>query len=175
LPKFDLSKYATVAERIQLFYADYPDGRIITENLTTLEDRAVSTWVIKASIYLTAGDLAAGLPKATGHAFEVDGGQGANLTSALENGESSSVGRALSLGGYSASKELGSLASREEMEKVERGITPTPTRNWVGEADLLDSVDDLRLLWNEAKANKAPAAILLKVKARADQVTSSIG
>jgi hypothetical protein len=166
MARFDLSKYATVAERIQLLYAQYPDARIITENLTTLQDRAVSTWVVKASLYLSAEDQADGLVKATGHAFEVDGGSGANQTSALENAESSAVGRCLALAGWAANKDSNSLASAEEMQKVQRGVTPTG-RNWLGEAETLGlayNVDGLLALYQDAVAARVPADVLAQIK-----------
>ena len=159
MPKFDLSKYATVAERLQMVYTEYPDARMVTENLTTTADRSVSTWVVKASLYLTAGDQANGLAKATGHAFEVDGTGGANLTSALENAESSACGRAMALGGWSGDRT--SLASRTEMEKVERGVTPKPTiRDYEAEASKLTDVDGLRWLYAQAKGEGAPSEVL---------------
>jgi hypothetical protein len=159
MPRFDLSKYATVAERLQMVYTEYPDARMVTENLTTAADRSVSTWVVKASLYLTAGDQANGLAKATGHAFEVDGTAGANMTSALENAESSACGRAMALGGWSGDKT--SLASRTEMEKVERGITPKPTiRDYEAEASKLKDVDGLRWLYAQAKGEGASSEVL---------------
>ena len=159
MPRFDLSKYATVAERLQMVYTEYPDARMVTENLTTAADRSVSTWVVKASLYLTAGDQANGLAKATGHAFEVDGTAGANMTSALENAESSACGRAMALGGWSGDKA--SLASRTEMEKVERGITPKPTiRDYEAEASKLKDVDGLRWLYAQAKGEGASSEVL---------------
>ena len=88
MARFNLEDYETVEERIKRFYEANEDGRITTENLTTDTDRATGTWIVKASVYLTAGDQANNLPKATGLAFEIDGGQGANQTSALENGTS---------------------------------------------------------------------------------------
>lgn len=166
MARFDLSKYATVAERIQLLYAQYPDARIITENLTTLQDRAVSTWVVKASLYLSGDDQSEGLVKATGHAFEVDGGSGANQTSALENAESSAVGRCLALAGWSANKDSNSLASAEEMQKVERGVTPTG-RNWLKEAadlGLAYNVDALLALYQDAVAARVSADVLAQIK-----------
>ena len=72
MPRFNLNDYETVEERIRRFYDENPDGRIETENLTTPVDRSVATWVVRASIFLTAGDQANRLPKATGLAFEVD-------------------------------------------------------------------------------------------------------
>jgi len=168
--RFNLEDYETVEERIKRFYEQHPDGRLTTENLTTVEDRMVSTWVVKAYVYLTAGDQAAGLPKATGLAFEIDGQGMAQKTAALETAETSALGRGLANAGFSGNRRT----TREEMEKVARDQTPTPVRNWEAEANALDSVDDLRLLWNEAKASNAPAKILAKVKARANQVAPSI-
>ena len=102
--KFDLDQYETVEQRIKKFYETYPDGRIVTENETKPEDRATLTWIVKASVYLTAGDQAEWLPKATGYAFEVDGQGMANKTSALENAETSAIGRALANMGMSGNK-----------------------------------------------------------------------
>jgi hypothetical protein len=159
MPRFDLSKYATVAERLQMVYAEYPDARMVTENLTTAADRSVSTWVVKATLYLTAGDQANNLAKATGHAFEIDGTAGANMTSALENAESSACGRSLALAGWSGDKT--SLASRTEMEKVERGVTPKPTiRDYEAEASKLKDVDGLRWLYAQAKGEGASSEVL---------------
>jgi hypothetical protein len=168
MSRFNLEDYETVEERIRRFYEAHPDGRIITQNLTSVEDRTVSTWVVTASVFLTAGEQAAGLPKATGLAFEIDSNVGANKTAALENAETSAIGRALANAGWSGNRRT----SREEMEKVERDISPEPVRNWVAEADALDSVDDLRLLWNEAKKHKATPAVLAKVKSRADLIAT---
>ena len=171
MPQFDLSKYATVAERMAQLKVDYPDYRIITENLTTSEDRQTGTWVMKATLYLSDGDQAAGLAKATGHAFEIDGQGMANKTSALENAESSAIGRCLMVAGYAMSKD--NLASREEMEKVER-MTPKG-RGWIAEASMMSNVDDLRNLWLEAKEAKAPQKTLELIKELADAVSDTDG
>jgi len=173
---FRLDDYETVASRINRLLEAYPDARIVTEDLTTVEDRMVSTWRVKAYVYLSAGDQAAGLPKATGHAFEVDGGKGANVTAAWENAETSSIGRAIAhaLAGYSGDRK----ASRSEMEKVERGTTPkpvgaTPSRNWKAEADALFKLEDLRALYNEAKAAKANKDSLDYIKKAAAAIPES--
>lgn len=166
--RFDLSKYSTVAERLAQFHQDHPDGRIITE-LTNIDGEIGKTrWVIKSTIYLTAADQANGLAKATGYAFEVDGTGGANATSALENGESSSIGRALMVAGYSMSKEPNTLASREEMEKVVRA-----QRNFLAEADKLTEVAPLRMLWAEAKAAGTDSEVLDRIRDRANLLGSS--
>lgn len=163
MPRFNLNDYETVEERIKRFYAEYPDGRIITENLTTNADRSVSTWVVKAAVYLTAGEQAAGIPKATGLAFEIDGGQGANQTAALENAETSSIGRALANAGFSGNKRT----TREEMSKAERGITPQPHKDWLKEADKIMSVESMRWLYAQAKEASADPAVLEELTNRA--------
>jgi hypothetical protein len=165
--RFDLSKYATVAERLTQAHLDHPDLRIVTE-VTNIDGEIGKTrWVVKATLFLTAGDQANDLPKATGYAFEVDGTGGANSTSALENCESSAIGRCLMVAGYSMNKEPNSLASREEMSKVVRA-----SRDYKAEADKLTDVNKLRELWAEAKAAKADEQTLDYIKERANAKVS---
>lgn len=153
MANFNPKDYETVAERIARFYRDNPDGRIVTENETTDQDRQVSTWVVKAYIFLTSADQAKNLYKATGYAFEIDGQGMANKTSALENAETSAIGRALANAGYSGDKRT----TREEMEKVERGVQT----DWYARASLvMGDVKKLRALWTEAKAANAPKSVL---------------
>lgn len=165
MARFDLSKYATVAERLVQFQADNPDSRIETE-IVSLTDSTPRTVVVKASVFLTAGDQANRLPAATGHATETEGGAGANSVDFIANGETSSVGRALALCGYAANKDPKTLASRQEMEKVERSFK----RDFVGEASRIGDVEGLRMLYAQAKAAGEPADVLEKVKARAENL-----
>jgi hypothetical protein len=163
MSRFNLDDYETVEQRIRRFYEMNPDGRIVTANLTTLQDRQVNTWVVKTWIYLTAADQAEELPKSTGHAFEVDGTGMANQTAALENAETSSIGRALANMNLSGNKRT----SREEMAKVERGITPkAPSRDWQAEMNALTTVEAARQLWDEARTQKAPKSIQDEIKAK---------
>lgn len=162
MPNFKLEDYETVESRIKKFYEIYPDGRIITENETTAEDRQTSTWVVKAFVYLTDGDQAASLPKATGYAFEVDGGMGANKTAALENAETSAIGRALANMGLSGNKR----ASREEMQKANR---VAEKQEWLLEASKLKTVEELRKLYIKAKANGATDEELSEIRRLADE------
>jgi hypothetical protein len=162
MAQFNLNEYETVAERIARFYKEYPDGRISTINLTQQHDRAISTWVVQAFIYFTADDQYKGIPKASGLAFEVDGTGMANKTSALENAETSAIGRALANAGYSGDKR----ASREEMSKANKGVTPS--RNWQAALDNLNDLNGLRSLYMEAQQAKASKAVLDQIKAKAD-------
>ena len=177
MANFNLNDYELVETRIGRFYALYEDGRIITENVTTPEDRAAGIWVVKTTIYTNIGDQAANLPKATGYAFEIDGGYGANKTSALENCETSSIGRALANMGLHGSKR----ASRSEMAKVERDVSPVPQDapkwdkpllNWDEEITKLDSVEGARGLYALAKAENASKKVLDAITAKGKTFTS---
>lgn len=165
MTKFNLEDYETVEERITRFYEQYPDARIITENLTTAADRSVGIWVVKATAYLSDGDQAAGLAKATGHAFEIDGQGMANKTAALENCETSSIGRCLANLGMSGNR---GRVTREEMAKVERGVTPKAAKDWSAKLDATSDIDQLRQLYIEAKAANVSKDILEKIKAKAN-------
>jgi hypothetical protein len=108
---FDLSMYETVDQRLEKFWAKYPDGSIITEMVAYKDDR----YIFKASVYKTYADV---LPFATGYAEETVSGRGVNSTSACENAESSAIGRALHTGGISKHSEGKPRPSAEEMAKV---------------------------------------------------------
>jgi hypothetical protein len=110
---FDLSQYETVDQRLEKFWAKYPDGAIITELVAHKDDR----FIFKASVYKTFADS---VPFATGFAEEIVTGRGVNSTSALENSESSAIGRALHTGGISKHSEGKPRPSAEEMSKVNR-------------------------------------------------------
>lgn len=108
---FNLDDYEPVDVRIEKFWAEHPDGRI----LTALEQTGEAHYIVVASVYRTAEDVRAA---ATGWAQENVTAKGVNSTSALENCETSAIGRALANLGYAAK---GKRASREEMEKAQRG------------------------------------------------------
>jgi hypothetical protein len=105
---FDLSDYQPVEDRLILFWKDHPDGQIHTKLL----DSTASRFIVEASIYRTEADSR---PWTTGLAEETVQGRGVNATSALENCETSAIGRALANAGYATK---GKRASREEMSKV---------------------------------------------------------
>ena len=174
MANFNLNDYELVETRIGKFYSLYEDGRIVTENMTTKEERERGLWVVKARIYTTQEDHRLGLPKATGYAFEVDGGYGANKTSALENCETSAIGRALANMALHGNKR----ASREEMSKVERGVTPPveawdkPLINWPEEIAKLEDANGARGLYALAKSENAPKAVLDAITAKGKTFTS---
>ena len=105
---FNLADYETVEERLIKFWKEHPDGQIHTRLL----ECTASRFIVEASIFRTEAD-----PRAwtTGLAEETVQGRGVNATSALENCETSAIGRALANAGYATK---GKRASREEMSKV---------------------------------------------------------
>ena len=112
---FNLEDYETVEERLVKFWKEHPDGRIET----ALVESTLQRFIIKAAIYRTEVDAQAWT---TGYAEETVSTKGVNSTSALENCETSAIGRALANAGY-ASK--GKRPSREEMSKV-KASEPKP-------------------------------------------------
>lgn len=151
MANFNLEDYETVEDRIKRFYTEYPDGRIITVDYTSDNDRASMMWRVKAYVYTSTGDQAAELPKSTGHAFEVDGVGMANKTSALENCETSAIGRALANMNLSGNKRT----SREEMAKVARGQSPQKPAVaipdfFTDQVELATDLVTLEKLWNTA-------------------------
>ena len=105
---FNLADYETVEVRLEKFIKDYPDFRIATE----LESFQSNRYIVKAYLYK---DLKDEVSWSTGYAEETISERGVNSTSALENCETSAIGRALANAGYAAK---GKRPSREEMSKV---------------------------------------------------------
>jgi hypothetical protein len=105
---FNLQDYETVEVRLEKWIKEFPDGRIETELIEASNTR----FIVGAKLFKTEADPK---PCATGLAFETITEKGVNSTSALENCETSAIGRALANAGFAAK---GKRASREEMAKV---------------------------------------------------------
>lgn len=93
--------YWTVAERIDKFRNDYPDHSIVTELVTDHGEVVIMKAVICSKDCIVA----------TGYAEEVRGSTQINQTSALENCETSAVGRALAFFGLAGTE----IASADEV------------------------------------------------------------
>jgi hypothetical protein len=105
---FNLADYEPVEVRLEKFIKDHPAFRISTE----LEVVEATRYIVKAYLFKDAQDSVAW---ATGYAEETVTSRGVNQTSALENCETSAIGRALANAGYAPK---GKRPSREEMSKV---------------------------------------------------------
>ena len=155
--KFNLKEYETVKERKSKFYKDFPDGRIIVENIS---DKPLVYAHFKATLYISKEDQKENLPKAIGYALEVRDtemkvsqyGQkyeSVNYSSWTENCEESAIGRALDNAGYSNKKP-----SREEMEKAEK-MNNTMAKYNDKQRELLFRLDKLPLHQQEVEAFKS--------------------
>ena len=105
---FNLEDYETVETRLEKWHGQYPDSRVETELIEASNTR----FIVFCKLFKTEADPK---PCATGLAFETITEKGVNSTSALENCETSAIGRALANAGFAAK---GKRASREEMAKV---------------------------------------------------------
>jgi hypothetical protein len=130
---FNLADYETVEVRLEKFIKDHPDFRISTE----LESFTNNKYIVKAYLFKSVADHVA---FSTGYAEETVTERGVNSTSALENCETSAIGRALANAGYAAK---GKRPSREEMSKV------------VGAKPVKPSVQDLEASIRKADAEPA--------------------
>ena len=164
---FNLQDYETVETRLEKWHGQYPDSRVETE----LIEASNSRFIVFCKLFKTEADAK---PCATGLAFETITEKGVNSTSALENCETSAIGRALANAGFAAK---GKRASREEMAKVnnaepnqyekklaERRYSPPATRSAAVE-------DALRASF--AVDNKEPDPQQWTVSEVVDQIASA--
>lgn len=122
---FDLSNYEPVEKRIDRFYGQYNNGRIVTE----LVAHSDQMFIVKAFAYRDAADER---PASTGFAEERVGSNPVNRQSALENCETSAIGRCLANLNFAPK---GARPSLEEMTKTDRVGEPPATNqeySWSG-------------------------------------------
>lgn len=103
-------EYRTVAERLEEFHREYPQSDIKTEVISNVG----GVVVMKATIHIKDGTY-------IGHASEKEDSTIINKTSALENAETSAVGRALAFAGYAGSE----IASADEVASAISGQNKT--------------------------------------------------
>ena len=149
---FNLEDYETVEERLVKFWKEHPDGRIDT----TLVESTLQRFIVKASIYRTEVDAS---PWTTGYAEETVSTRGVNSTSALENCETSAIGRALANAGYVTK---GKRPSREEMSKV-KAAEPKPFAEKLADKITMPVEDDPWTVKSvEPAANSAEAVAMVQ-------------
>ena len=105
--RFNPDEYITVHERIEKFYAKFPQGRILTSIVEHNEETGFI--LMRAEVYREPDEA---LPAATGHAYELRSAGHVQAGSYVEVCETSSVGRALALLGFEVRR---GVASREEV------------------------------------------------------------
>jgi len=115
MPKVDIKgrKYATVASRVEAFRRHFPAATIETKLVYDDEQRVIIQAQIRVDSILIA----------TGFAEEFRGNGLINATSALENAETSAIGRGLSAAGlmggeYASSFEVANAITQQQQVQI---------------------------------------------------------
>jgi hypothetical protein len=146
---FNLEDYETVESRLEKWHGKFPDNRIETE----LIEASNARFIVLCKLFKTEADAK---PCATGLAFETISDRGVNSTSALENCETSAIGRALANAGFAAK---GKRASKEEMTKVVN-ISP---------ASFKDKLESRQNMYGKAGSKSAQIETILRDSFAADK------
>ena len=121
--------YVTVAERLEKLH-DQHEKVIIETEILRFDDEIV---LVKAILKIDE-------KKFIGHAQEVIGSSQVNSTSALENAETSAVGRALAFAGFGVN---GGIASADEMIKAEGTKDKLPHEKTMATVNQIDKIKSL--------------------------------
>jgi hypothetical protein len=142
-------QYATVNERITELHNDYKGSCSI---ITEIAESDSGTVRVKAT--LTLVEMSEGLVSHsntyTGHAEEIIGSSLINKTSALENAETSAVGRALAFAGFSTDA---SIASADEVANAIINQNSTPSTTQKAQDEQVDNTDYDNLDWKVEREN----------------------
>lgn len=179
--RFNLEDYETVDQRLAEFHQRHPNGRIVT-HIITLDEKKV---VMRAEAYRDDLDLVT----AVGHAQEVIGSNSINANNALENCETSAVGRALRNLGVSSKGG----PSREEMQRavvnpVEETRQPAHSENsketlarldmmtkFDDELDQATSVEQLRKIAEHIRQAGLPQRHTIELRRKFEQRVQELG
>lgn len=147
-----VEKRLGVKKDAKSFWEDYPEGRIETKLLS----HNLNQYIVWAAIFRDSADIQ---PWATGLAEEKESIKGVNSTSALENCETSAIGRALANAGYAPK---GKRPSREEMSKVIQN-QPKPFAEKLADKITMPVEDDPWIIKSvEPAANAAEAVAMVQ-------------
>ena len=156
-------EYKTVAYRIAEFREQYGDSLGVSTDIVAIDDAVV---VVKAMI---AGD---GFVLATGHAEENRDNSQINKTSALENCETSAIGRALAVLGFagtefaSADEVATAITQQSRGEKTRSSEMSDKQLSYieslVEQLQLSQDEADKRLTWIREHPTKNNASALIE-------------
>jgi hypothetical protein len=140
-------KYILVSDRILYFNANYPNGSINTELISSPDADMV---VMKATVI---PDTDKPERKFTGHSQATWGEGFINKTSALENCETSCVGRGLAMLGIGV---IDSVASVDEINKAQTspGRKEAPLKSLVASISKIETPQELEERQDKFRKNK---------------------
>ena len=173
--------YKTVAERVAEFHKEHKENKSIITEIIQFKDGIV---VVKAAIKIGENVF-------TGHAYEDIGSTKINETSALENCETSAIGRALASAGYAGSEfasadELVTALGKQGASKPKPKPQPTDFSNddWrdqpIGfksgknQGKSYREVDEETLVWiiNDCKVDACKTKAIAEMKLRENKPES---
>jgi len=129
IPKLNIKgkEYATVASRVEIFRKYFPEYSIVTDIICDDEQRVV----IKAKIIYN------GVVIADGYSEEIRGQGLINTTSAIENCQTSAIGRALAAFGLIGGEYASSFEVTNAIEQQSKPINPTNTNDVISQENEL--------------------------------------
>lgn len=131
---FNLGDYVEVKDRIKLFLAQYPDGRLVTDRVEMWLDDGVPRVVVKALAYRDKDDP---LPGVGWSWMQLPGTTTYTRGSELENTETSAWGRAIGSLGIGIEK---SIASANEVQSKSGAAAGDRIENGTSDGSLIGLV-----------------------------------
>ena len=160
-------EYYTVVERVNMLHDKTKGQYSLNTSLERYENGIV---IMKATLSFGGNTF-------TGHAYEKEGSTQINKTSALENCETSAIGRSLASAGYGGTE----FASANEVENaIHQQSDSKNQENWMEKnkmsADQLIIINDLLVEVDDAEINEKTQTWLLgyKSKIQADKMITKL-
>lgn len=157
-------EYQTVALRVQKFREAHPDWELSTE-IIKADDVVV---IMQARIYNADGKCIS-----TGHAEEFRTSSQINSTSALENAETSAIGRALAAAGWGGTE----FASANEVQNAIHQQAPKKVQinTFINKIEESKNVEELKANFKEAvSAAQSDAATIAAITVAKDKRKSEL-
>jgi hypothetical protein len=152
--------YIDVATRIVEFREKFPTGSLQQHSVEFVNVNGKDWVVYTAAAYRTPDDIRPGM----GTAWEpIPGPTNFTRDSEVQNAETAAWGRAM-VAALAVDTRKG-IASSEEVRN--RQVESAPARNWSAETEKLTDRDSAVQLFNEARTQKAPKAVLDAITAKA--------
>ena len=152
--------YIDVATRIVEFREKFPTGSLQQHAVEFVNVNGKDWVVYTAAAYRTPDDIRPGM----GTAWEpIPGPTNFTRDSEVQNAETAAWGRAM-VAALAVDTRKG-IASSEEVRN--RQVESAPARNWSDETEKLTDRDSAVQLFNEARTQKAPKAVLDAITAKA--------